>query len=271
MAKGGSGQGQASGPALAVVLAGVLLQTLCLRANGQSLLGIGHDPLAFVSVNPVTGALTQIGSLPPDAVVARAGAVDPAAHRVYVGYETQSANALATFDTQTGALLTSSPLSFRLDVLVFEGTTSTFFGVGHDPLAFVSVNPVTGALTRIGSLPPDAVVARAGAVDPAAHRVYVGYQTQSANALATFDTQTGALLASASISFRLDLLVFEGSTPIPGDANCNGRFDGDDVTATVTAVFDPIARALCDADCNQDGAVTAADMTCVVELLAGPQ
>ncbi len=55
----------------------------------------------------------------------------------------------------------------------------------------------------------------------------------------------------------------------PGDANCNSRLDTDDVTATVTAVFDPIARALCDADCNQDDVVTAADMTCVVTLLAG--
>lgn len=57
----------------------------------------------------------------------------------------------------------------------------------------------------------------------------------------------------------------------PGDANCNSRLDADDAAATVTAVFDPVARALCDADCNQDDAVTATDMTCVVKVLAGPQ
>ena len=276
MAKGGNWQRQAlrltvgcSTSPLAPLLVAMLLQTLCLPANGQSLLGVGHDPLAFVSVNPVTGTLTQIGSLPADAEVSRAGAVDPAAHRVYVGYETQSGNALGTFDSQTGALLASSPLDFRLDLLVFEGSTSTLLGVGHDPLAFVSVNPVTGALMQIGSLPADAEVARAGAVDPAAHRVYVGYETQSGNALGTFDSQTGALLASSPLDFRLDLLVFTSTQQVtqPGDANCDGRIDVDDVKATVTALFDPTARVSCDADCNGDDAVSAPDITCVVEQL----
>jgi len=57
----------------------------------------------------------------------------------------------------------------------------------------------------------------------------------------------------------------------PGDADCNEQLDMRDVAATVTAIFDSIARALCDADCNQDETVTSADVTCVVKRLAGPQ
>jgi hypothetical protein len=53
----------------------------------------------------------------------------------------------------------------------------------------------------------------------------------------------------------------------PGDADCNGVLDESDVAATCTAISDPIARAKCDADCNQDGSVTATDVTCVVKLL----
>ena len=56
----------------------------------------------------------------------------------------------------------------------------------------------------------------------------------------------------------------------PGDADCNNQLNADDVAATETALFDPIARALCAADCNQDGRVTAADLTCVVKLLSSP-
>jgi len=55
---------------------------------------------------------------------------------------------------------------------------------------------------------------------------------------------------------------------LPGDADCNAVLDEADVHATWAAVFDPIVRARCDADCNQDGNVTAADLTCVVRLLA---
>jgi hypothetical protein len=56
---------------------------------------------------------------------------------------------------------------------------------------------------------------------------------------------------------------------LPGDADCNEVLDGADVTATGSAIFDPMASAACDADCNHDGNVSAADLTCVVELLAG--
>ena len=53
-----------------------------------------------------------------------------------------------------------------------------------------------------------------------------------------------------------------------GDADCNGVLDAGDVAATVTAICDPTANATCNADCNQDGRVTAADLTCVVGLIA---
>jgi len=61
-------------------------------------------------------------------------------------------------------------------------------------------------------------------------------------------------------------------TPTPalrGDADCNGVVDASDPTAACVAMFDRTVRPGCDADCNRDGAVTAADATCVVGFLAG--
>jgi DNA-binding beta-propeller fold protein YncE len=57
------------------------------------------------------------------------------------------------------------------------------------------------------------------------------------------------------------------ATPLPGDADCSGHLDAADLAATCRAMFDPLARAACNADCNRDGAVTAADVTCVAGLL----
>ena len=56
---------------------------------------------------------------------------------------------------------------------------------------------------------------------------------------------------------------------LPGDADCNHVLDEADAAAMCTAMFDATARAKCDADCNQDGEVTAADEICVVKLLVG--
>jgi probable HAF family extracellular repeat protein len=42
--------------------------------------------------------------------------------------------------------------------------------------------------------------------------------------------------------------------------------DSEDVRTTVDAIFDPV-RARCNSDCNRDGKVSAADVSCVVILL----
>jgi mono/diheme cytochrome c family protein len=49
----------------------------------------------------------------------------------------------------------------------------------------------------------------------------------------------------------------------PGDANCDHAIDAADADATCTAIFDRRARLQCPtADCDEDGAVTAADVSC---------
>jgi len=62
-------------------------------------------------------------------------------------------------------------------------------------------------------------------------------------------------------------------TPTPrdqplGDANCNLILDANDVTASCSTVFDRRLQARCDTDCNQDGAVTAADIICTEQQVA---
>jgi hypothetical protein len=61
------------------------------------------------------------------------------------------------------------------------------------------------------------------------------------------------------------------STYAPGDADCNHRIDAADFDATCTGIFDRRARIQCPAsDCDEDGVVTAADVTCVVRLVSDP-
>ncbi|HSP99106.1 MAG TPA: hypothetical protein VL049_17930 [Candidatus Dormibacteraeota bacterium] len=60
---------------------------------------------------------------------------------------------------------------------------------------------------------------------------------------------------------------------LPGDADCNDVLNTADPRAAAHAAFDRRAQVTCDADCNKDGHVTAADLTCIIDLLgaATPQ
>jgi len=53
-----------------------------------------------------------------------------------------------------------------------------------------------------------------------------------------------------------------------GDADCDALLAAADAAATGAAVFDRVARLRCDADCNGDGRVTAADLPCATRALA---
>lgn len=53
-----------------------------------------------------------------------------------------------------------------------------------------------------------------------------------------------------------------------GDADCDSILTSTDVDTTMHAVYDLVVRARCNADCNGDGGVTAADLPCAVRALA---
>jgi DNA-binding beta-propeller fold protein YncE/mono/diheme cytochrome c family protein len=54
---------------------------------------------------------------------------------------------------------------------------------------------------------------------------------------------------------------------LPGDADCSGMLDVGDIAAMCSAAFDVPTAPPCGADCNDDGVVTAADLTCVAKAL----
>jgi hypothetical protein len=58
--------------------------------------------------------------------------------------------------------------------------------------------------------------------------------------------------------------------PVPGDADCDGMRTDADVGAALVAIFDPAARAACNADCNRDGDVRGADLLCTIAARAAP-
>ena len=82
---------------------------------------------------------------------------------------------------------------------------------------------------------------------------------------------TGWTLTSAT-GISADGLTIVGNGVHAGFGNSEGWvarlavLDSEDVRATVEAIFDP-AKARCNADCNRDGSVSAADVSCVVRLL----
>jgi hypothetical protein len=58
------------------------------------------------------------------------------------------------------------------------------------------------------------------------------------------------------------------SALLPGDADCSGTLDIDDIAAMCSAAFNVPTAPPCGADCNDDGVVTAADLTCLSRSLA---
>jgi hypothetical protein len=59
------------------------------------------------------------------------------------------------------------------------------------------------------------------------------------------------------------------ASPLRGDADCNGRLGADDLASECTAAFNMPSAPQCGADCNADGVVDAADLTCLARLLGG--
>jgi len=53
----------------------------------------------------------------------------------------------------------------------------------------------------------------------------------------------------------------------PGDLNCDGDLTTADPRAAARAIFDRRAQAQCDADCTDDGRVSAADLSCAMVYL----
>lgn len=83
-----------------------------------------------------------------------------------------------------------------------------------------------------------------------------------------------------------DLLVLDPSPPTPthtatttptpvptrpsfdvGDANCDGRLDGSDVSVAVRAIF-ALRQEGCSTDCNRDGSTDSSDITCTALEIA---
>jgi hypothetical protein len=78
--------------------------------------------------------------------------------------------------------------------------------------------------------------------------------------------EDGEIDVAASSSARDEVMVFlHAGPPAPGDANCDGRIDGDDVAALITRIFMPGCRG---ADVDDDGRVTAADLVLLLQFIA---
>ena len=146
------------------------------------------------------------------------------------------------------------------DVAVVEegdNTVSVLLGGGVVPPPTLTFTPtITGTPTRTAT-PTRTPTATASFT---ASRTFTRTPTRTPTAPPTF-TLTRTATATATVT----------STPMqapPGDADCNGTVDTEDVPALERKVFDPSVHAECNgADANRDGAVTAADLIAILNLL----
>lgn len=72
----------------------------------------------------------------------------------------------------------------------------------------------------------------------------------------------------SGVIFLVCLTVTEPAAALRGDADCNGAITAADLSAAITALFEPGPCA--DADVNGDGAKRASDVTAELQRLYGP-
>jgi hypothetical protein len=67
-----------------------------------------------------------------------------------------------------------------------------------------------------------------------------------------------------------DIEIQPCPTTFTGDADCDEALTPADLTAQIASTYDTAAAHRCDADCNGDGRVGAADVVCAAQIASGP-
>jgi hypothetical protein len=187
---------------------GSLLGVMNLEVNNAGeLVGLAvpapSTPWHLVKVNPTTGAVTSISALPPQysSFGQGIGAFDPATNHLF---ELTGQNTLLVLDGATGAVVNAAPIvlgGLNGVINLQVNGAGALLGFSWDPAALVwnvvEVDPATGTLTSLATLPPqyDSLVQGLSAFDRAANRIYeiAGKESE----LIGIDATTGALVSAA--------------------------------------------------------------------------
>jgi hypothetical protein len=175
------------------------LSTAQAQSNGKI---FGHTYLGqLVSVDPGTGAVTSVGSVPASLTYIRLSALDSAGHRYFFLDDNFT---LFELNTQTGSQV-GGPFSIPLVLagLKFDPPSGKLFGNTYPGGTLVSIDPANGTVTTVGSVPGGgSLIAQPwiAALDSAGHRYFFVDFTPT---LYVLNTLTGAQIAALPLSVAL--------------------------------------------------------------------
>jgi hypothetical protein len=211
----------------AIAAAPLLLQPLpAAAATTGTLFALLNSPLSVATVDPSSGALTQVADLSLPAGMGGGYnptmADDATNHRLFldrtlVDFSVDPiaiTNQLVTVDSSSGAV-SASPLDHALTGLVFEPSTGTLFGFTAEccPAQIVTVDPGTGVETHVADLTGESFSFMALA--PSSHSIYVGAESFASSpptdSILTVDTTNGAVTQSGNLTTGVRSLAFDSS------------------------------------------------------------
>ena len=212
-------------------------------ATADTLYGVIFENTGSVTerletIDPVTGALTPLGSIASCCLVpSGVSTLDPVADRFYFigSYQTDAPGVVRIFtlDLVGGGVLADSvlPASNNYNFIEVDRTTGTVYGVvfdntGGNTERLVTIDPSTGAVTTVGASIAGCCQVPSGtsSLDPAAG-VFYFFGAYSADPPGTTRIFTLALVSGAVVS----------DPPVPGGNNYN-FLEVDPSTGTLYAV-----------------------------------
>jgi hypothetical protein len=210
-----------------IAAAPLLLQPLpAAAATTGTLFALLNSPLSIATVDPASGALTQLADLSlPDGLGGGYNptmADDPTNHRLFLDRTLVDLSVdpiaithqLVTIDSVSGAV-SASPLDHDLSGLVFDPSTGTLFGFTAEccPAQIVTVDPGTGAETHVADLTGESFSLMALA--PTTHSIYLDSESFASNpptdTILTVNTATGVVSQSPDLTTGTRSLAYDSS------------------------------------------------------------
>jgi len=157
----------------------------------------------LVTFDPSMGDITSLGDLGLTNVNLCTSALDSANHRYFVVSYKSGTKRVYVVDTVNGTIITSSQIGDLMQP-EFDDTMGVLYGLaGVSGIAwFVAIDPMTGDVTMLGSLPSvRGVTMGSSALDQVNHRYFFsGINGSGTKRLFVVDTQTRTLISNPVLS-----------------------------------------------------------------------
>jgi hypothetical protein len=178
-----------------------------LDTSTGKLVGINNNHVT--TIDPTTGAVAQIGSLALTGAVVGAEAAEGGLF-YFIASTATSGPSLYTVKIATGQVISSPATSARNFVL--DASTGKLVGINtvNGSLAVTTVDPTSGAVTRIGSLSLTGIILGAEAAGNG--KLYFIGTSAGTQSFFVVDIATGNLVGEAPVSST----NFVGSSPLQG-------------------------------------------------------